>query len=78
VVEADITSVDDRLRAAAEPANALFGGEHDARAAIFFNQGRCCSAGSRLLIHKKIFDKVPLGEEWHRACGSGDPRVAPL
>jgi len=26
--------------------------------AIFFNQGQCCTAGSRLFIHKSIFDKV--------------------
>jgi len=27
-------------------------------AAIFFNQGQCCTAGSRLFVHKSIFDKV--------------------
>jgi phenylacetaldehyde dehydrogenase len=32
-----------------------------AAAAIFFNQGQCCSAGSRLMVHKKIFDKVIAG-----------------
>jgi phenylacetaldehyde dehydrogenase len=26
--------------------------------AIFFNQGQCCTAGSRLFVHKKIFDAV--------------------
>jgi len=26
--------------------------------AIFFNQGQCCTAGSRLFAHKSIFDKV--------------------
>jgi phenylacetaldehyde dehydrogenase len=26
--------------------------------AIFFNQGQCCTAGSRLLVHKSVFDKV--------------------
>ena len=26
--------------------------------AIFFNQGQCCTAGSRLFVHKSIFDKV--------------------
>jgi phenylacetaldehyde dehydrogenase len=26
--------------------------------AIFFNQGQCCTAGSRLLVHESIFDTV--------------------
>jgi phenylacetaldehyde dehydrogenase len=26
--------------------------------AIFFNHGQCCTAGSRLLVHKSVFDKV--------------------
>ncbi len=26
--------------------------------AIFFNQGQCCTAGSRLFVHKSIFDQV--------------------
>jgi len=26
--------------------------------AIFFNQGQCCSAGSRLMVHKQIYDRV--------------------
>ena len=29
--------------------------------AIFFNHGQCCTAGSRLFIEKKIFDKVVEG-----------------
>jgi phenylacetaldehyde dehydrogenase len=29
--------------------------------AIFFNQGQCCTAGSRLFVHKSIFDKVISG-----------------
>ena len=29
--------------------------------AIFFNQGQCCCAGSRLLIHEDIFDEVVSG-----------------
>jgi phenylacetaldehyde dehydrogenase len=29
--------------------------------AIFFNQGQCCCAGSRLFVEKKIFDKVVEG-----------------
>jgi phenylacetaldehyde dehydrogenase len=29
--------------------------------AIFFNHGQCCCAGSRLMIHKKVFDKVVAG-----------------
>jgi phenylacetaldehyde dehydrogenase len=26
--------------------------------AIFFNHGQCCSAGSRLMVHKKVYDEV--------------------
>jgi phenylacetaldehyde dehydrogenase len=29
--------------------------------AIFFNHGQCCCAGSRLMVHKTIFDKVVAG-----------------
>ena len=29
--------------------------------AIFFNMGQCCTAGSRLFAHKKVFDKVVEG-----------------
>jgi acyl-CoA reductase-like NAD-dependent aldehyde dehydrogenase len=29
--------------------------------AIFFNHGQCCCAGSRLMIHQKVFDKVVAG-----------------
>ncbi len=29
--------------------------------AIFFNQGQCCCAGSRLFVHEKIFDEVVSG-----------------
>jgi phenylacetaldehyde dehydrogenase len=29
--------------------------------AIFFNQGQCCTAGSRLFAHRSIFDKVVEG-----------------
>ena len=29
--------------------------------AIFFNQGQCCTAGSRLFVEKGIFDKVVEG-----------------
>jgi phenylacetaldehyde dehydrogenase len=29
--------------------------------AIFFNHGQCCCAGSRLLVHESIFDKVVEG-----------------
>jgi phenylacetaldehyde dehydrogenase len=32
-----------------------------AASAIFFNQGQCCCAGSRLYIEKKAFDKVVAG-----------------
>ena len=29
--------------------------------AIFFNHGQCCCAGSRLYVHKKVFDRVVEG-----------------
>ncbi len=29
--------------------------------AIFFNQGQCCCAGSRLMVHENIYDKVLRG-----------------
>src|SRR6202158_1450194 len=29
--------------------------------AIFYNQGQCCTAGSRLFAHKSIFDKIVEG-----------------
>jgi phenylacetaldehyde dehydrogenase len=32
-----------------------------AASAIFFNHGQCCCAGSRLMVHKKVFDKVVAG-----------------
>jgi len=32
-----------------------------ANAAIFFNHGQCCNAGSRLFVHRSIFDKVVEG-----------------
>ncbi len=28
---------------------------------IFFNSGQCCTAGSRMLVHKRVFDKVMAG-----------------
>jgi phenylacetaldehyde dehydrogenase len=32
-----------------------------AASAIFFNHGQCCCAGSRLFVHKKVYDKVVAG-----------------
>ena len=32
-----------------------------AASAIFFNHGQCCCAGSRLYVHKKVFDRVVEG-----------------
>ena len=29
--------------------------------AIFYNQGQCCTAGSRLFAHKSVYDKVVEG-----------------
>ena len=28
---------------------------------IFFNMGQCCTAGSRMMVHKKVFDRVMAG-----------------
>jgi phenylacetaldehyde dehydrogenase len=36
-----------------------------AAAAIFFNHGQCCNAGSRLYVHRSIFDKVVEGIAEH-------------
>ncbi len=36
-----------------------------AASAIFFNQGQCCCAGSRLYVEKKIFDRVVEGVSEH-------------
>src|SRR5580700_3184302 len=36
---------------------AIAGSSH----AIFFNHGQCCAAGSRLLVHKSLFDQVVEG-----------------
>jgi phenylacetaldehyde dehydrogenase len=32
-----------------------------AASAIFFNQGQCCCAGSRLFVHEKVYDRVVQG-----------------
>jgi phenylacetaldehyde dehydrogenase len=32
-----------------------------AASAIFFNQGQCCCAGSRLMVHEKVYDQVVEG-----------------
>ena len=32
-----------------------------AAAAIFYNQGQCCTAGSRLFAHKSVYDRVVNG-----------------
>lgn len=55
-----------------------------AASAIFFNQGQACTAGSRLYVHKKLFDQVVGGIADKAAkmkLGSGlDPetQIAPL
>jgi phenylacetaldehyde dehydrogenase len=36
-----------------------------AASAIFFNHGQCCCAGSRLYVHKSIFDEVAEGVAEH-------------
>ncbi len=46
--------------------------------AIFFNQGQCCCAGSRLFVEKKIFDKVVDGISQAAAKIRVLPRTRPL
>jgi phenylacetaldehyde dehydrogenase len=51
---------------------------------IFFNMGQCCTAGSRLFVHERVFDKVMTGlsdEAAKLKIGPGlDPatRIGPL
>ncbi len=51
---------------------------------IFFNMGQCCTAGSRLFVHERVFDKVMTGlagEAARLKIGPGlDPetRIGPL
>ena len=55
-----------------------------AASGIFFNMGQCCTAGSRLFVHERIFDKMMTGlsdEAAKMKIGPGlDPetRVGPL
>lgn len=47
--------------------------------AIFFNQGQCCCAGSRLYVHRSVFDQVLEGVAEHASkirVGNGlDPKT---
>jgi phenylacetaldehyde dehydrogenase len=51
---------------------------------IFFNMGQCCTAGSRLFVHERIFDKMMTGlsdEAAKLKIGPGldpDTRIGPL
>ena len=55
-----------------------------AASAIFFNQGQCCCAGSRLYVEKSVFDKVVEGISDHASkikVGPGldpDTQLGPL
>ena len=55
-----------------------------AASAIFFNQGQCCCAGSRLFVEKSVFDKVVDGVAEHASkikVGPGldpDTQMGPL
>jgi aldehyde dehydrogenase (NAD+) len=42
--------------------------------ALYFNQGQCCCAGSRLFVEDKVYDQVVHGlAERNRVCHVGDP-----
>jgi phenylacetaldehyde dehydrogenase len=45
--------------------------------AIFFNQGQCCTAGSRLFAHKSIFDKLVEGVAEHTKKFRIGPGIEP-
>jgi phenylacetaldehyde dehydrogenase len=51
---------------------------------IFFNMGQCCTAGSRLFVHERVFDKMMTGlsdEAAKLKIGPGldpDSRIGPL
>src|SRR6202051_4979300 len=48
--------------------------------AIFYNQGQCCTAGSRLFAHKSIYDKIASGvisEAGKLKVGHGLARISP-
>jgi len=49
-------------------------------AAIFYNQGQCCTAGSRLFVHRRVYDRVVEGvvaEAGKMKIGHGlDPSVS--
>jgi len=45
-----------------------------AHAALYFNQGQCCCAGSRLFVEDKAYDRVVEGlASRNRTCRIGDP-----
>src|SRR6201989_1474086 len=48
-----------------------------AASAIFFNHGQCCCAGSRLYVHKRIFDKVVDGVAEHASKIKVGPGMSP-
>jgi len=45
--------------------------------AIFFNQGQCCTAGSRLFVHKSVYDRVLAGVSDHAGRLVVGPGLAP-
>jgi phenylacetaldehyde dehydrogenase len=49
--------------------------------AIFYNQGQCCTAGSRLFVHKEVYDRVVdgiVGEAGKLKIGHGLDRTVNL
>lgn len=50
---------------------------HGTANGIFFNTGQCCTAGSRMLVHRKVFDKLMSGLASHAQTYKVGPGLDP-